>query len=702
MAVVFQLLMAAATAAGSGYWLWLVAGHRSRRSLDWMWFGLAGYACHVLLLQALVYFDLPVHATAPWLLVISLVGVGALLRRAWRQHRTALRLGEAGLLLAAAALAMGVQGRSLVAIGADHFVGYPTIDQVNYVMTAQALADVPLPGSVSQIGLRPWLYRPVLARHERLTECVALADQAVVAGTDGQRAWGPSALWFIALLAIAVAGMIRSLSPVPLAVAAAGGVWAAVLPAVATVYLSGFYSQLSTLWTFPALIAICRPGAFAGRARILLAAATLGFLFGGYTEFAPFGAAIVGLLVFASGGGLGRRVGILAAILALAAVSTTGYLGDALRFLLAQIGHATNPGLLTVWAQGAGTWAGWAQGLFAPGPAGRIAAGVVLGGLVLAGTLPAPVRRQWWWAALAAPLAAFVALGVQRHVPVYALYKLGLGFAPVCVGAATVGIWSLARRTRRAAAWIGAGALAAGIAGSASGAAALHRTLLDTVLHRQAVDFGRLWAARDRAAAEPGSLFLIHAGNSYTGAWLCYFARHSRAYYDGDAISDRRAPTSQLAFRNVPPNARCTWLALNRTGTVKGYEPTPRLTFVDPVRSMGSTLELGADTEIRVTRVRGAGPPVRTWALECGIVPLPGVGPCRLDLCDASGRRCESMTIAGPQLIHLPLAAKPGDNVFSLRIAGAARPAAATAPLVLVNSVSLERGGAESSALGGR
>ena len=104
------------------------------------------------------------------------------------------------------------QGASLRGIGAERYVGRGTIDQVNYVLTAQFLVEQPYSTGFREIGLRPWLYKAVDAKEQRLTQCIALGAGAVVGRSDAQRAWGASALFYVAVLGMAIAATARGVA----------------------------------------------------------------------------------------------------------------------------------------------------------------------------------------------------------------------------------------------------------------------------------------------------------------------------------------------------------------------------------------------------------------------------------------------------------------------------------------------------------
>lgn len=84
--MLLHLAILTTTAAGAGFWIWWLAGPpRPERNMTWRWCGAAGFAVHALVLQGLVYLDVPLHRSAPWALGVVVAGGSAL--RSWTVHR---------------------------------------------------------------------------------------------------------------------------------------------------------------------------------------------------------------------------------------------------------------------------------------------------------------------------------------------------------------------------------------------------------------------------------------------------------------------------------------------------------------------------------------------------------------------------------------------------------------------------------------
>jgi len=567
-----QLLVLAVLSAGPGYLLWRLL----RRAGDlpaaaWVWCGVAGFCAAILAVQALVYVDVPIGRSAPVLFFVSL---GALAWCGWQSRRQWSWRGEgrAALLFGGATvLAMAVHLTSLVGIGRERFLGKAQLDHVNYVSTAQFLMDERFSTDPQEIGLRPWLVLPLEWKEKRITSCVAVGVLAVVTGTDAQEAWGPTAVFFTGLLALALAGLWRTATKGNEILAAALGFCGAVLPGVTEVYLLGFFAQLSTLVAFPAVAGVLWPGSLPRRAAVVLAALPLGFLAGGYVQFWPLGLSLAGGAVLLWPVPWRTRIAVMATLGVGSLLLTSGYvifLGDALGNLHSDVSMMGNT--FGGWVKGGIGWQNWG-GQFFTLQAGWAYVGVValLAGLALAWTLRRG-ERMLWLLLLAGPAVLAVRFLAQDPVPAYPLYKLQLTFAPLLVGWAMLGWWALGgiwRRARGPVAVLVAGVVLA----AASGALTVHRSWLKTAEQERPM-MESFWAAKARAETDPAATYFIADRGNLVSAWLAYFGRGSSVYFGQSAIADRRVPSEAYEFRR-PPGHALTWLDLDRTGPVTPAAP---------------------------------------------------------------------------------------------------------------------------------
>ncbi len=685
--LVLQSLALAVFAAGPGHLLWRLARRRvALPASAWVWFGLAGFYAVVLAAQALVYLDVPVRRTAPALFALCAAGAAAGVGRAWRRRREAAG-GEgraAALFVGAALLAMAVQLTSLVGVGRERFLGKAQVDHVNYVATAQFLADEPFSTEARDIGLRPWLVLPLEWKEKRITGCVAVALVAVVGGTDAQEAWGPTAVFFVGLLALALAGMWRAVAGCGAPLAAALGFAGAALPAVGEVFLLGFFAQLGALAVFPALVGVLWPGAAPRTLAVPLATVFLGFLAGGYIQFWPLGVGILGAALLLWPLGWGARLATGAGVAAGSLALTSGYavfLGDALRNLGADV--AVMGDAFDGWVPGGIGWASWGrQFVHFDGAVASAGVAVVLVGAALAGAL----RRAEGWrllVLLAAPLLLAARFVATAPVAAYPLHKLALTFAPICVGWALLGWLALGARFRGGRAAAGAG-VAAFVGLATAGTVSDHRGWVRATREQGGV-MERLWAAKARVRAEPAAAYYVGRGDKLVGAWLAYFARSAEVHYGLPAIADRRVPTETHAFRHVPPGRTLAWLDLEATGPVAPL-PTVRARVVGAREELTlghrRSHVLAGGAALELARAPGDTAPRRVQ-VEFGLTPLAGAVPVAVRV---GGVERQTFALAGPTLVRVPVAFGAGEATQRVEIAGGAGPEA----VVVLQSLSVE------------
>ncbi|HTL66169.1 MAG TPA: hypothetical protein VL200_00770 [Lacunisphaera sp.] len=701
MPALIQVAILAILAAGAGYWIWRAAKRPAPlRAATWLWCGLAGFGLLFLLLQALAYVDLPLRRTAQWAFAFALAGVVLLGRDAWRARRAIFRRRrwEIGLVLGAGVGAGMLHAASLMAIGSDRFIGFGQVDHVNYVTSAQFLADEPYSTDLPHIGLRPWLWMPLRWKQARLTQSVVLGSVAVLARTDAQRAWGATAVFFTGLLGASLAGMWRVTGRRPWTAAALGFAGAAI-PGVTYIYLIGFFSQLAVLFVFPALIATCWTGRLPRPVAAGLTACLLGYLAGTYPDFWLVAVPMVGGAMLLWPLGFWRRVTWAAATVLGSVVLTGIFASMILRPLFRQLDAKVNwTQLLSGFVPAGIGWRGWGWNFFTGSATWLAAAGMmVAAGMTIALVLEPRHRRWRWLATLAGPLALAGYFYLSPTPQVYPVYKLLATFAPIGFGLAAVGWDGVARRCGRFGGRVGIGFLLAGAVLSAGGALAGHLELVHLTNGANKDNLDRLWRARDRVEHRRAD-YLVENTNAITGAWLAYFARASNVYYDQPFLAEIRIPTEFAPFRKIPGGQRLEWLDLERFGPAPARESSPSL-GLSGARSefeleQRAVYVLGPEAEVTITRAAPAGSPPREFALEFVFTPLAGVGPCELELIDGRNVVAPVRVQAGARVTSIRLRVESGRNVYQMRVRPEAdrdRPAVPGRDLGLLQLLSLER-----------
>jgi hypothetical protein len=238
--------------------LWLLRGRRALTADDWLLAPFVGLGALVLALQNLVYLDVPVARSAPWLALAALSGLAA-----WAfsgRARDSLRAVPRALLALALAAYLA-QGLALLQVGPRHWVGRLWEDQFSYTGMAQFFLDERFDLDVDAVGQRPWLFRvlrPSLGRfylpfglkENRIGQSVLHAFHAALTGGDAKALFGPTILLGAPLLVLGVALVARRLGLRPVAIA--GAAWlAALAPAFTLLQLESFLSHALVLAFFP-------------------------------------------------------------------------------------------------------------------------------------------------------------------------------------------------------------------------------------------------------------------------------------------------------------------------------------------------------------------------------------------------------------------------------------------------------------------
>ena len=673
--LLWQFFCLLVTAAGWGVWVWVLAGRPAPfRRTAWLWCGLGGFCAHALILQSLVYLDVPIARAAWPAFGIAWAGLAVAAWLGWRGRGVGLRSGwsEARLLAGVFLVVVAVQSIGLFWVGPADYYGKGRYDQANYVVTAQFLVERPFSTTGRDIGLHPWLAKVIETKEQRITQSVAHGALAVVSGTDGQQAYGAISVFFIGLAGLAVAAWLRACAG-PRWLAAIGGVGAAIGPAVTTLQLDCYYSQTSTLFVLPALAGLLTARGLLRAWQRVVAALLLAFLIGAYSEIAVVGVGMVVIMRLVAEAPWRTRLSDLGWVFAGAVLVNPGYLVRLPRFLFEQGAHMHDPNLLAALVPESGTWRGWGR-LFLDLPTGRwqdvtvVAAGGLMLGLMACALLRGSwSRRRMLFATLLVPVGV---LGWLLLLPVLAKYpfaKLAAGFSPLWVGTAMLGVAAVGRRP--AGIWIAQAALVLG-AGAAS-ALSQH----GQVIRREDVlaELSSSGAHRVRAetSAHPERTYLVASDHPLVAQWLCYFARASDVYLDRRHLGDRVVPSETYAFRRLPATgAALWWLDFAQQGPVASHQPACTLQVrgaaEEGLVTIGNYYLVRTTLDLEIERP-AADPTLQPLWLDFVCTPMPGTAPCELELIGAGGKP-QRTTVTGPRMLRFQLTLSHGINHYTLHV----------------------------------
>lgn len=525
------------------------------RKARWTHAPFVGLAILVLVLQNLVYLDVPVRWSAPWIwLAIAVAWV-------WmaRSGRLRLAVGSAPRALPLAlGVVFAVQGAGLLGVGARYYVGRAWHDQFNYTAMAQFLADHRFSLSFADVANQPYLYKAIELKTDRIGQSLFHAFVTVSTGTDAKTTFEPVILLLPLLVVPALFAWARTWTSATAALGLA--VMGAMLPALAMVHLESFLSQalaVPLLLMWPTVVAelLERPDWKRGVATALVLAAGISV----YAEIVVVFAGVLVLMVAADALRTRqplRALALLVALLAAPAILNPGFL----RGSLAVFRRGSAPNVLAgiyPWSfslEGLSRlWLGDAA-LARPNWIGVLLGDVSLGLVVIAffGLLALWLRRRDGASLGMLALAALPLLIRARGGAYgYQFYKMLLSVSPllpagVLAAGAEVGRLPVASRGR--------GAVAA--AGVVLAAAACVTTLdmtWRTGRGRTEEVIGRGGAHKLLAPASrrvQGMLESLRGedlivawfddffGGNYLNAWLAYFARHNWVWVLNPRLSD--------------------------------------------------------------------------------------------------------------------------------------------------------------------
>jgi len=219
---------------------WILNGRRPLTELGWVKVPFLGLTTIVLVLQNLVYLDVPIRWSAPF------VWGAAGLLWVWLFRSGQLRISFARLpraLYLACVLVYLLHGLGLLLVGARYYVGRCWTDEYNYTVTAQSFMEKQYVVPVRDVGSRPDLVRAWFPSHsDRIGAEIVQGFFAVSSGADAKTLFEPTILVGVVLVVLAIYALCRHLRLArgpALATALAAGL----LPGLALMHLESFLSQ---------------------------------------------------------------------------------------------------------------------------------------------------------------------------------------------------------------------------------------------------------------------------------------------------------------------------------------------------------------------------------------------------------------------------------------------------------------------------
>jgi hypothetical protein len=544
---------------------WALGGCRPLSRNQWIAAPFLGLAGLIIVLQNLVYANVPIGASVPWFW--SAIGAVWIVASFVRTFRSSFQTIPYGIFLVAAAVYL-LQGIGLVKIGAATYCGRAWNDQYNYTALAQFLIDERFDTGYAEMGQRPYLFEAIKLKSDRIGQSVVQGFFAASLGVPAKALFEPTIILSTALIALGIyvwCDMLGIVGPKALVCSATAGL----LPAVTLVHLESFLSHALAmpllLFYIPVLVECATKPSIAKwlvTLFVLTGAASI------YTEFLPVFWAITALLLFAAVIIRCLKIRYAALVLAAIAVAPVAFIPAQVSAVKQILGRLGNDALATLypWALSPDgiscIWFGdlWTAkyGAFAV-PYAFAATGLALCGLLRAWLQLWRVRRepvirgstefrQGFLLLLAITGLAVLVLGViaRDRSHAYQFYKLLLSCSPLLALALALLSFSPRRRIREASGaygrkrrWSWKGAVQACMLMLAAFATLkMVKQSTDGNLSYlrcmgfvwQSPEFRELQARLEKARGEN---LLVCAQNPMRACWISYLARRNQMWQTG-------------------------------------------------------------------------------------------------------------------------------------------------------------------------
>jgi len=571
---------------------------------------LGGLFLAVLTGQNLVYLNIPVRISAWIVLAFALVQVWLCRGKLLAWTRTCSSKAEFRTLALVVLLTITFHGVVPIRQGLEWYYGKGHFDQINYVLLAEFLKDEPYRTGEQDIGLRPWLLRPVGfqvtaeqlgassgpglemigLKKQRIGQSIVAADISVWSGTDGKASYAATMIFFLAVLAICLYVCLRE-SGIDCFMASSGALLAALLPALTRLSLDGFLSQVSVLFVFPFFASMLRRDELSAPSFTLFFSLTLAYLIAAYSEIAPIGLCtfLLGLMFVRSDKFRPKRLMLMSAILLIALINPY-YLGNLIGFLARQYYVAANAPILDNLVPNILNLRGWSELIFGAITNAPLAwffdsCALLLGLLVLSGAFLLSRRDGLIFGAVLLPALLTILYVATRSPPsYYPIAKIVLTILPFVITLVFIALSRILGRNQGHSIGVLKKLLCAMIVlAAAAGSVRYYSEVLENEDLLRYVREPRFLSVCQNLERMKNKRVLVFETHPLLTAWLCYHARHNDVYFDGRMISDQPVPLL-APFSKVPDFGSIDFVA-TRDRIVDLRAPSvPCLTLVDDIQ----------------------------------------------------------------------------------------------------------------------
>jgi hypothetical protein len=545
--ILLQFLLLTATSAG-----WAVLLKRFLKiespwslSLSTLLFG-AGFAVQILLLQNLVYCNIPVQTAFALPAAIGLYGLFLLARNL--PPLSPADRNRAAIVLAAVFF---IQVFSAFVESPNFFYGKGHTDQFNYTVLSQFVLTQPFHSTAADIHLQPWLTRTHEFKEWRIGQAVAQAYAASLSFSNAKEAYAGISAFCLALLALVTYSLARALA-IPANLSLTAALWTGLAPALTRYHLEGFLSQSVSLFILPFLGLWARTTTRKPGYSIVLPAIALAYLLVCYVELLPIGLVAFGALALylLFRDGVHRVAPAIAAFL-LSLLLVPYAVISSYKFLIVQLERAgQRHQSLEAQAALAGTIPGWIQGLadfpFLTYPLQLLTA-LAITGLAGFAIYKSSRRNGAFLSALLAPPVLLLAyLALQTPLARYPFSKIQDSFVYLWILLPVAGLSRL-RQPQQALIFPAVLTLFAALGSYNHHLPILqHAGILQTLQSKETVD------AINYAESHRGQTYLVNHTDPYAAGWLAFHVRDSKAYLTPPRLADFSLNKAAYEFTKVP------------------------------------------------------------------------------------------------------------------------------------------------------
>lgn len=171
----------------SGFILSVVLIHEKYHSkFFWLLMPFLGISIIILMLQNLVYFDIPlIFSSIPFFLIMC---IGSFTLFFITKRPLFPKFSK--IIIIFTLIVIIINGFGYFIVGPSNYTGYGWIDQFNYVATSQFLIDKPISMNFDQVNNTPYLVEAIIKKNDRIGQSILHGFLAVLTFSNAKTVYG--------------------------------------------------------------------------------------------------------------------------------------------------------------------------------------------------------------------------------------------------------------------------------------------------------------------------------------------------------------------------------------------------------------------------------------------------------------------------------------------------------------------------------